>query len=92
VPALTTALEAEAAKWELQRRALVLRQMKSDASDRIPDRVAAFQMRQRPTRGLGDGGMNMSFQFVPQPCQHRAIQILQAPHRWRAFRQHGPLA
>jgi hypothetical protein len=75
----------------IRRVALVLRQMKSDASNRIPHRVAAFQIRRRPARGLGDGGMNMSIQLVPQPCQDRAIQILQAPHRRRPFRQRGPL-
>jgi hypothetical protein len=71
--------------------ALVLRQMKSDASNRIPNRVAAFQIRHRSTRVLGDGGMNMSIQLVPQPCQDRALQILQTSHRRRSFRQHEPL-
>ena len=49
----------------IRRVALVLRQMKSDASDRVPDRVAASQIRHRPTRGVGDAGMNMSVQLVP---------------------------
>ena len=71
--------------------AFVLRQMESDASHRIPDGMAAFQIHDGPAGSLGDCGTNVGVQLVPQPCQDCAVQILEALHWWRRFGQRGPL-
>ena len=70
---------------------LVFCQMKRHPPNRVPDRIAAFQIRRRPAPGLGDGGMNMRVQLIPQFRENRPGQILQAPHRRRSFRQRLPL-
>ena len=71
--------------------AFVLGQMKSDAAHGIPGRVALFQIRRRPAWCPRDGRARVNIQFLPQPLEDGAVQILQALHGWRPLRQGGPL-
>ena len=76
-------------KW-IGRVAFILRQMERDPSDRVPDRITAFQIRRRSAGSLSDGLADMGVEFIPYSRQDFAVQILESPSSAAPLRQGGP--
>ena len=75
----------------MSRIAFVFRKMKCDPPHGVPQWITAFEIRDRSAGSTGNSRVDVSIQFLPQPGQDGAIQVLQSLHRRRGLYQSDPI-